>query len=111
MTGSRGEGACVMTTKITAAGVMPAVLVVRPTPARERTVRARPAAEPPPSPESERPDPPTGPRTTLCRCGHDTEAHEHFRSGSDCGACGAAKCARFRAQGRRRWSVWRRRRT
>ena len=34
---------------------------------------------------------------TLCRCGHDAAAHEHYRRGSDCGACGAQSCARFRA--------------
>jgi hypothetical protein len=34
---------------------------------------------------------------TCCRCGHDAAAHEHFRPGSDCGTCGAARCDRFRA--------------
>ena len=29
----------------------------------------------------------------ACRCGHGAEAHEHFRSGSDCSACG---CATYR---------------
>jgi hypothetical protein len=28
-----------------------------------------------------------------CRCGHDVETHEHFRGGSDCGAC--IGCHRF----------------
>jgi hypothetical protein len=37
------------------------------------------------------------PGPTGCRCGHDAAAHEHFRPGSDCGACGAARCGRFRA--------------
>ena len=27
-----------------------------------------------------------------CRCGHAAEAHEHYRPGRDCGACG---CHRF----------------
>ena len=27
-----------------------------------------------------------------CRCGHVAEAHEHYRSGRDCGAC---CCRRF----------------
>lgn len=31
-----------------------------------------------------------------CRCGHDAGAHEHFRPGTDCGACGAQACGRFR---------------
>ncbi|MEN3298054.1 hypothetical protein [Pseudonocardia sp.] len=28
-----------------------------------------------------------------CRCGHGSEAHEHFRAGTDCARCG---CGRFR---------------
>lgn len=28
-----------------------------------------------------------------CRCGHGADAHEHFRSGRDCGIC--ADCRRF----------------
>ena len=28
-----------------------------------------------------------------CRCGHAVETHEHYRPGSDCGACG---CPRYR---------------
>lgn len=32
----------------------------------------------------------------VCRCGHPRTAHEHFRSGSDCGACGPAECRSFR---------------
>jgi hypothetical protein len=50
----------------------------------------------------------TGPATTTappatptpvphpCRCGHDRDAHEHFRRGTDCAACG---CGRFRKPG------------
>ena len=34
-----------------------------------------------------------------CACGHAREAHEHYRRGSDCGACGAETCGRFRRQG------------
>lgn len=30
-----------------------------------------------------------------CRCGHGLDMHEHFRSGTDCSACGAAECGRF----------------
>jgi hypothetical protein len=89
-----------MTTEIAAAGVKPAVLVVRPGPGQER-VTAVPAPRPAPPREPERTGPPATPSTTLCRCGHDAQAHEHYRPGSDCGACGAAACARFRAQGRR----------
>lgn len=34
-----------------------------------------------------------------CACGHAREAHEHYRRGSDCGACGSEACARFRPAG------------
>lgn len=34
-----------------------------------------------------------------CACGHAREAHEHYRRGSDCGACGAQVCGRFRPEG------------
>jgi hypothetical protein len=30
-----------------------------------------------------------------CACGHDKDAHKHWRPGSDCGACGADLCDRF----------------
>jgi hypothetical protein len=30
-----------------------------------------------------------------CRCGHSVEAHEHFRAGRDCSACGDRGCRRF----------------
>jgi hypothetical protein len=30
-----------------------------------------------------------------CRCGHSLEAHEHFRAGRDCSACGDRGCRRF----------------
>jgi len=33
-------------------------------------------------------------RSYRCRCGHLRNAHQHYRSGSDCGLCG---CPRFRA--------------
>lgn len=36
------------------------------------------------------------PLTHPCRCGHDRDAHEHFRRGTDCAAC---DCARFRKPG------------
>jgi hypothetical protein len=29
-----------------------------------------------------------------CRCGHQREAHRHYRNGTDCGTCG---CERFSA--------------
>ena len=32
-----------------------------------------------------------------CVCGHPREAHEHYRSGTDCALCGRARCHRFRA--------------
>lgn len=35
-------------------------------------------------------------RSRTCVCGHARETHEHFRPGSDCGACGSAICPSFR---------------
>ena len=32
----------------------------------------------------------------TCHCGHVEAAHEHFRPGADCGACGRERCAEFR---------------
>jgi hypothetical protein len=34
-----------------------------------------------------------------CACGHGRAAHDHYRRGTDCGACGAAGCSDFRPQG------------
>jgi hypothetical protein len=34
-----------------------------------------------------------------CACGHRKDAHEHYRPGTDCGACGATACAAFRPAG------------
>jgi hypothetical protein len=31
-----------------------------------------------------------------CRCRHGRAEHEHFRAGTDCGACGGSGCGRFR---------------
>ncbi|WP_305790189.1 hypothetical protein [Symbioplanes lichenis] len=47
-------------------------------------------------------DPVTAPEA-LCVCGHERQAHDHYRAGSECTFCGAAGCPRFR---RRTW--WRR---
>jgi hypothetical protein len=33
----------------------------------------------------------------VCVCGHAEEAHEHYRAGDDCGACGRDGCAHYRA--------------
>jgi len=42
------------------------------------------------------------PDSGVCRCGHPKTAHEHWRDGDDCGACGAAVCRRYRPARRRR---------
>jgi hypothetical protein len=39
-----------------------------------------------------------------CTCGHGPETHEHYRPGTDCGACGRATCGEYR----RANSAWRR---
>lgn len=39
-----------------------------------------------------------------CRCGHEREAHEHFRRGSDCALCPPERpCDRFRPTTRWAW--------
>lgn len=30
----------------------------------------------------------------LCRCGHERDAHDHYRAGTDCGVCGTS-CRAF----------------
>ena len=72
--------------------------------------QAREAAPPEraPSRAPEQAGPPTfaGPDIPArCRCGHPAAAHEHFRPGSDCGACGATQCARYRPTAERRGLV------
>jgi hypothetical protein len=34
-----------------------------------------------------------------CVCGHGKSSHEHYRPGWDCGICGSADCADYRAEG------------
>jgi hypothetical protein len=34
-----------------------------------------------------------------CVCGHARDAHEHYRPGRDCGACGAHDCDDYRRAG------------
>lgn len=49
-----------------------------------------------------RPTVPPPARSTVvepCACGHARATHGHYRLGADCGACGAAGCAEFRAEG------------
>ena len=42
--------------------------------------------------------PPTIPAAVdLCACGHERDAHEHYRPGTDCGVCGVA-CRAFHAR-------------
>ena len=45
--------------------------------------------------------PPALPKVIVapCVCGHAREAHEHYRPGHDCGACGARGCADYRRVG------------
>ncbi|MDT5287372.1 MAG: hypothetical protein QOF88_2261 [Mycobacterium sp.] len=35
----------------------------------------------------------------TCRCGHDRAAHQHYRTGSDCGSCEAGHCRGYRSDG------------
>jgi hypothetical protein len=34
-------------------------------------------------------------QTLVCRCGHERDAHEHYRPGDDCGVCGPSRCRRY----------------
>lgn len=34
-----------------------------------------------------------------CVCGHAKDAHDHYRPGTDCGACGATDCGEYRLEG------------
>ncbi|WP_181779911.1 hypothetical protein [Pseudonocardia pini] len=42
------------------------------------------------------PPPPAQAPPGTCQCGHAHEAHEHYRAGDDCGACGAEVCSHYR---------------
>lgn len=33
----------------------------------------------------------------ACDCGCEPDTHEHYRPGTDCGACGSEHCPRYRA--------------
>jgi hypothetical protein len=48
---------------------------------------------------SGREDARAAPAACRCVCGHGRTAHRHYRRGSDCGICGAAKCAAYRQPG------------
>ncbi|MEQ3549135.1 hypothetical protein WIS52_01520 [Pseudonocardia nematodicida] len=65
------------------------------TPAAPTVPQQRGPAEPatPPAP------PAVDPSVRTCTCGHPEEMHEHYRPGSDCGACGASACASFQPLG------------
>ena len=74
----------------------PPVGIPLPPSRQRRPAEGQPPASPPPE---------AVPAAKLCTCGHEREAHEHYRKGSDCGICGAAGCAAYtRAPARkRRW--------
>jgi hypothetical protein len=42
------------------------------------------------------PPPPVQAPPGTCLCGHAAEAHEHYRAGDDCGACGVEVCEHYR---------------
>lgn len=80
-----------------AAGVVPGA------PTSTRATHAARRAGTPGRPEDTSVGPDAAP-PTRCRCGHDAAAHEHYRPGTDCGACGAQQCGRFRpVTARRGW--------
>lgn len=62
------------------------------TPATQPVPGQRPPSEP------TTPVPPADPGLRLCSCGHPEDMHEHYRPGTDCGACGARSCREFRPE-------------
>jgi hypothetical protein len=64
----------------------PAVAV----PAQRTGTEVGAPAAPPVAPPPQAPAP-----AGVCVCGHEAEAHEHYRPGDDCGACGAAVCGHY----------------
>lgn len=61
----------------------------------QRTPENRAAAAPTAPPVA--PPPPVQAPPGTCVCGHPAEAHEHYRAGDDCGACGVEVCEHYRA--------------
>jgi hypothetical protein len=61
--------------------------------AREQAAREQVADRREPG-VSTRPPGPGSRAQRPCRCGHQREAHQHYRNGTDCGTCG---CGRFSA--------------
>jgi hypothetical protein len=57
-------------------------------------------------PVADQPPAPPAQRTVVdpCVCGHGAQAHEHYRPGTDCGACGRRACGEYRPENAR----WRR---
>lgn len=45
------------------------------------------------------------PPSDACLCGHDAQAHEHYRRGSDCGACGRLWCPQYVRAAGASWPV------
>jgi hypothetical protein len=33
----------------------------------------------------------------ICRCDHESAAHEHYRAGSECAVCPSGECSRYRS--------------
>ncbi|OLT19294.1 hypothetical protein BJF78_11080 [Pseudonocardia sp. CNS-139] len=42
--------------------------------------------------------PAQAPVVAPCTCGHPKSAHEHYRPGTDCGACGPTACASYKPE-------------
>jgi hypothetical protein len=62
-------------------------------------IAAGPTADAPQAPAT----PPTAPQTPVstrtCTCGHEPDAHEHYRPGSDCAFCGHDACGKYHPRG------------
>lgn len=80
----------------TPAVTVPATAIPAPRVATHDLATAAGAANTAPAPAV--PHSPTTPAAVdLCVCGHERDAHEHYRPGTDCGACGST-CRAFHAR-------------
>ncbi|MCW0212471.1 MAG: hypothetical protein OJJ54_03860 [Pseudonocardia sp.] len=61
--------------------------------------RASEQVPPPGAPVTPPAAPPAQVSTATCACGHEPDAHEHYRPGSDCALCGLDACTSYRPQG------------
>ncbi|MFP5072058.1 (Fe-S)-binding protein [Pseudonocardia nantongensis] len=98
-TGPRPDGRRSADPSAPSAAVLTPPTGLRPvTPATPSVPQQRTPSEPA-APAPAPPAPPAEPDLRLCSCGHPEDMHEHYRPGTDCGACGARSCRAFHPEG------------